>query len=587
MAKKRSYSTNPGTGPFRALFYDSAGSGYLKFEHPQSVVAANDISQVLPVLRHVEGHLQAGGYAVGFLAYEAAPAFDPAFRVKRMNELPLCCFALFDHPECDAPPTKESANWALHLRKDITRKEFDRSFKVIKSNIRNGATYQVNYTHKQHFHFYGDPFSIFSALVGAQPTPFAAFIEYDDWAICSASPELFFSLNGNEISCKPMKGTIARGQDNVSDQAQKSLLQNSEKDRAENVMIVDMIRNDLGRIAETGSVRVPSLYDVQAYPTLWQMTSTVRAKTDAGLVDILSALFPCASITGAPKIRTMEIIDEIESEPRNIYTGAIGLLKPNRKWQFSVAIRTALIKPRERRLEYGIGSGVVWDSRAEAEFAECKLKSKIVADTTVKFDLLETILLKPDEGYFLLEEHIQRMKRAAECFGYPFDSAAIRSALKKHGIVTQPCKVRLLLSAAGETRISTSPIIDGPVVVRLKLAKMPVCSNSVFLKHKTTNRTVYDKAMGAALDCDDVILFNESGHLTETTIYNMALQIDGRLYTPPVEAGLLPGTMRAYLLQNGVIEERKLSISDLDQCEKIFVFNSVRGMLEAVLLSDG
>ena len=309
--------------------------------------------------------------------------------------------------------------------------EFHRQMARIKALIRSGDTYQVNYTYRLRTQFAGDPWNFFLRLVAAQDPPYGAFVDTGEWVICSASPELFFRLDGTRIECRPMKGTAARGRTQAEDLAQAQALQASEKERAENVMIVDMVRHDLGRVAQTGSVKVARLFEVEKYPTIWQMTSTIEAQTEAGLGEIFRALFPAASVTGAPKVRTMQIIAELEPLPRRLYTGTIGFFAPGRRAQFNVAIRTLLANRRTGCAEYGVGSGITWDSDPEAEWQECRAKARILAPPVPAFSLLETMRWTPEEGYFLLERHLERLQDSALYFGFRLDLAALRLELER------------------------------------------------------------------------------------------------------------------------------------------------------------
>jgi para-aminobenzoate synthetase/4-amino-4-deoxychorismate lyase len=391
-----------------------------------------------------------------------------------------------------------------------------------------------------------------------------------------------------------MKGTAARGGSTEGDRQQAMGLRQSIKDRAENVMVVDMIRNDIGRIAHIGSVQVPSLFETERYPTVWQMTSTVTAETSASWVDILRALFPCASITGAPKPRTMDIITKLEPSPRNLYTGTIGYLAPHRQAQFNVAIRTVLIDSRTHTAEYGVGSGIVWDSDSQKEYDECRVKMLILGDppsaqTSQRqpdFSLLETIRWTPHEGYFLMPYHLQRLQNSADYFSIPVQIDAIQHDLANLSQQLSHVlhKVRLLVDRDGHWRLESTPWIrptHSPV--RLRLATQAIDSSDPFLYHKTTNRQVYDDARSGCSDCDDVLLWNESGHVTESCIANLVVQIDRKQYTPPICCGLLAGTFRAWLLEQHTIEERVIPRDDLCRADRFYLINSVRGWQEATL----
>jgi para-aminobenzoate synthetase/4-amino-4-deoxychorismate lyase len=412
-------------------------------------------------------------------------------------------------------------------------------------------------------------------------------VDLGSHVICSASPELFFQLSGRALASKPMKGTAARGRTLHEDRAQAHWLHHSEKNRAENVMIVDMIRNDLGRIAEIGSVTVPHLFEIERYPTVLQMTSTVTARTSVPLTDILTALFPCASITGAPKVRTMQIIADLETTPRGVYTGCIGYVSPQREAQFNVAIRTVTINREAGQAEYGVGGGIVWDSEAADEWRECEIKTRVLTQPARPFDLIESIVWTPDHGYFLLDRHLTRLAESAEYFNTPIDLPAIRDQLADLDatLAAAAHKVRVSVSQLGRVSITATPLSEIPLppIMRVKLAAQPIDSNNVFLFHKTTRRDAYEAARATQADCDDVILWNERGEITESTIANVVVELDGQRYTPPIECGLLPGTFRADLIERRLIYERVISKEELLAAIRVWLINSVRGWRECQL----
>ncbi len=554
--------------------------GWRLFRDPALVVEARALDEIGPALRRIEGLVEGEGlHAVGFLAYEAAPAFDPALET-RPADGPLLWFGLYSGAEpFELPPPTAPA--ALDWRPDQSRDEHARAIERIKALIAAGDTYQVNYTMRLRAPFDGDAWALFVQLAHAQPSPYAAFIDTGDLALCSVSPELFFRLEGRVLSARPMKGTAARGRTLAEDHARANWLRASEKNRAENVMIVDMMRNDIGRVARVGSVCVPELLTVERYPTVWQMTSTVAAETDAGLPEILTALFPCASITGAPKARTMQIIRELERAPRRVYTGCIGSYAPGRRALFSVAIRTVLVDRAAALAEYGVGGGIVWDSASAEEYEECMLKARVLTAPHPGFALLETLLWRPDSGYALLDRHLARLAESARYFGVPLDPALARRTLEglADALPHADQRVRLLVSQDGAPRCEHAPLAPAPDrPVLLGLAPAPVDSADPLLYHKTTARHVYEAALAACPGCDDAVLWNERGELTETCIGNLALRLDGALLTPPVASGLLPGTLRAELLERGALREQTLTLADLERCEELFVLNSVRGM---------
>lgn len=552
---------------------------WLQFASPKRILRAETPEQVVPMLLEAEA---SGLYAAGFVAYEAASAFDDALQTQPAEKFPLLCLGLFDAPDV-LEQIVEPADGAYELgplKASVSKPEFVAAIDAIKQRIAEGATYQVNYTYRLQGGFSGDARTFFHRLVHGQRAEYAAYIDIGDYAICSASPELFFSLHDGRLVSRPMKGTAPRGRTFSEDWKQSEALQASEKDRAENIMIVDMIRNDIGRVAEPGSVAVPSCFDVEKYPTVWQMTSTVGGRTNEGVTAVFSALFPCASITGAPKAKTMEIITALETSPRRIYTGAMGFITPGGEACFNVAIRTALIDRQAGQLEYGVGGGIVWDSDAEAEYEETLTKARVLTADRPDFKLLETMLWEPESGLFLQNEHIQRLGKSAAYFDVPIDMYALSQALAEtlEALEPVPHKIRLLVDRSGDSELQTFPLSNDAErgSIKVALASQPVDVSEVFLYHKTTHRTVYEEAKAAFPDCDDVILWNERGEVTESCFANVVIQRDGERVTPPVQSGLLAGTFRADLLKRGEIREAVITLEDLRAAEEIWIVNSVR-----------
>jgi para-aminobenzoate synthetase/4-amino-4-deoxychorismate lyase len=569
--------------PAHVVVRDNASGMWLEFASPRRIVTTHSIAEVLPLIRDIEEAVQREGwYAAGFISYEASPAFDPSLPVREDDAFPLLWFGLFERANeitlALAPPKHESP---IAWEPSVTRDEYERCIHAIREHIRNGDTYQVNFTYRLRAVTDRDPWELFLRIAGDGQAPYAAFVDTGEWAICSASPELFLRIDGGQIESRPMKGTSARGLWFEDDQAKKEALVCSEKQRAENLMIVDMVRNDLGRVAAYGSVQVPHLFTAEQYPTVWQLTSTVVARTDEPLDRILQATFPPASITGAPKRRTMEIITGLEADPRRLYTGTIGYLAPGRKVQLNVAIRTVLMHRPTARVEYGVGGGVVWDSTATGEYEESLTKTKALAPLPRDFDLLETMLWSPGTDYALLEHHLTRISRSAAYFNFAFDPRKVRDALAAFaaGLAAGSHRVRLLVSHQGHVRCEAVPVDSDPLQFRdVALASGPIDRNDVFLYHKTTRRAVYEAAVKACPGTDDVLLFNEAGEVTETTVANIAVGIGGILYTPPVRSGLLPGTQRAMMLEQGLLRERVLTIDEVLRSPDIHLLNSVRGM---------
>jgi para-aminobenzoate synthetase/4-amino-4-deoxychorismate lyase len=561
---------------------------WLHFSKPLRVVIATKINEVLSALEEIERSVFGDDlYAAGFLSYEAAPAFDPAFHVLPERDFPLLWFGLYSRPDVVSlsSPSKEAS--FLNWRPTIEREKYNAAIEMIKDHIAEGRTYQVNYTMRLQSEFDGDPWDFFLQLAQDQ-NKYAAYVDTGRYVICSASPELFFELDGENILGRPMKGTTSRGRRTSEDKEQAEWLQNSIKNRAENVMIVDMVRNDLGRVAEVGSVKVPELFTIERYPTLFQMTSTVTAKTRAPISEIFTALFPCASITGAPKVSTMNIIAELETTPRRIYTGSIGYFSPERKAQFNVAIRTALIDRQEGQVEYGAGGGIVWDSTSADEYSEALLKARVLSEQPKEFSLLETMLWTPQEGYFLLEKHIVRMADSADYFDFAFSRGKLEKCLDEMASgFSSPQRVRVLLNRKGELTGEAKDFSEnGSPLFKVRLAEKPIDSQNPFLFHKTTQRGIFEDVLKSAPGCDDVLLFNEKDELTEFTIGNLVVEMDGELVTPPMECGLLAGTFRSYLLETGQIREQIVMKNDLGKCKKVFLVNSVRKWVEVEIKND-
>lgn len=548
----------------------------LLFRHPREVLTASAVGEVRSVLEAVESAVAKGCHAAGLIAYEAAPAFDPAFRVHPNPELPLLWFGLYDAFETHSPATaslRAHAVGAWNLLLD--RPAYDASIARIREHIAAGDTYQVNFTFPMRAPFEGDALGWFRALCAAQRADYCAFIDMGRFKVLSISPELFFDLHGDIITTRPMKGTRPRGRWPEEDLERAQELRSSNKDRAENVMIVDLLRNDLGRICETGSVAVQRLFDVERYETVWQMTSTITGRTAAGLAEIFRALFPCGSVTGAPKIETMRIIREVEPHPRGVYCGAIGWCSPGRRARFNVAIRTVVVDTEKGEAQCHVGGGITWDSSADLEYEECRTKAAFLTLRRPEFALLESLLY--DGDYFLLEAHLRRLAASATYFGYPVDVDMTRRRLMDYAksLGKGAHKVRLLLHRQGKLHIERAPVTPERRV-RVTMASFPVDSNNIFLYHKTTHREVYERAKAARPDCDDVILWNERGEITESTVANIVLDMDGALLTPPRSAGLLAGTFRAYLLETGAIREAILRKEDIARARERFLINSVR-----------
>ena len=407
-----------------------------------------------------------------------------------------------------------------------------------------------------------------------------------------SSPELMVRLTDTCVEVRPIAGTRPRGATLNADEALEEELLADEKEKAEHVMLVDLGRNDVGRIAEYGSVSVEDYMLVERYSHVMHIVSHVsgRLRQECDAYDVISSCFPAGTLTGAPKLRTMHHIASLETTPRGIYTGAIGHIAPNRQARFSVAIRTALIDREDQTASYGIGAGITWDSDPAAEYRECLAKAQILHRTRPAFELLESLLWEPESGYFLHEEHLDRMENSADYFNYPFDRAKAMTELQKivKSAPPLPHKVRLLLNKSGEFNSEATTITppDNNARVSIRIANKTVSANDPFLYHKTTARSVYVDARQSVNDCDEVLLYNEKGEMTEACNANLVVRLDGKLITPPVECGLLAGTLRADLLAKGDIEERIVRLDDLPRCSELYLINSVRRWRRAELLKD-
>ena len=535
---------------------------------------ANRIDEVMSVLEFAEYEARAGSYVAVMLSYEAAPAFDSALVAHEPSEFPLAWASVVENPSEVATNVGVISNsWSPRVDRD----EYDRAVARIRELIAAGDTYQVNYSFPLTTSFSGDAYELYRNLCLTQGAPYSAFLDLGRFKVLCLSPELFFARHGNHVITKPMKGTVKRGRWLEEDREMAQWLSTSSKDRAENVMIVDLLRNDLGKVAVPGSVRVSSLFDLERFETVWQMTSTVEATLKAGtsLVDLMTALFPCGSVTGAPKIRTMQIIRELERFPRGAYTGTIGFLKPGGDCIFNVAIRTVVIDIETNVATFGVGGGVTIDSTAEREYEECLVKSRFLHASPVEFQLFESILLEGGK-YFLLSRHLERLRNSATYFGFSFPEQEISSVLDQIAArnASGAFKVRLVLWKDGQIETQISLIEHADSINNIALATHPVDSSDRFLYHKTTLRDYYS---------EDVIFFNERDEVTESRIANVVVSIDGQLFTPPVSSGLLPGTFRAELLAQGKIKERVITVEELMRAREFFLINSVRKWVNADL----
>ena len=570
------------------------GAAARLYVRPVRVLEARTASEVRPVLDGVRQATRDGLHAAGFLAYAAGKGFEPTAGALGSGDGPLAWFGLFEQFETitDVPgrlPDPAGA-WLGALQPEVDRDAYDADLTRVLDLIAAGDLYQANLTFRARVPFAGDPLAVYARLRRASEAGWGAIVNTGAQTLLSLSPELFFALDGGRLTCRPMKGTAARRDDAQEDAATARALAADEKQRAENLMIVDLMRNDLARVAVPGSVRVPELFAVERYPTVHQMTSTVTATLapESDAVDVLAALFPCGSITGAPKVRAMQAIADIEHSPRGAYCGSIGRIDAAQDGgggnaQFNVAIRTLTIPQGDDHATLGLGSGIVADSRPDDEWQECLDKGAFLHTGANASDLFETMAFDPEEGLALLDRHLARLRASAEAFGYPFDRHATRNELQAATFRLRDARrIRLLLSSTGAIAIEVSALPAAPPVpVPIRLVSLPVDPSDVRLRHKTSDRGFYDQARSREDGAFEVVFEAPDGSLTEGSFTSLFVERDGMLITPPL-GSLLPGVLRAELIATGRAREGVLTRADL--AHGVFIGNALRGLIPARLL---
>jgi para-aminobenzoate synthetase/4-amino-4-deoxychorismate lyase len=576
-----------------ARFYDLTGSGEsFVLADPVTVIEARRPGEVLDALRAAELAASAGNWVAGFVTYEAAVGLDahlsgpPWPSEHPMAGLPLVWFAAFRRRQETGPPSHPAAGGVPSWRIDRDEAWHRRSVRAIKEDIAAGRYYQLNLTARLTSRI-EHPDELYARMSLAQRGAYNALIATGEFTVVSTSPELFFTRDGRRIVTRPMKGTARRGRSWAEDRARAAELRRSSKERAENVMIVDLLRNDLGRIAELGTVKVPALFAAERYPTLWQLTSTVEAqlRPEVDLADVFTALFPCGSVTGAPKRSAMSAITRLEQRPRGVYCGAVGHLAPggNRPTaRFSVAIRTATCNDSTGYAEYGSGGGITWSSRPDAEWTELRAKTVILREAPTPRTLFETLRFEPVAELVNLDRHLRRLEQSADYFGFAWSRREVFDALAaaldgRH----DAARIRVTLDRSGSVRVDVMRLPAASGTVTLGIAETRVRSDDVLLFHKHGERAAYDTARAARPDVDDVILRNERGEITETTIANLAVRAGGRWWTPALECGLLPGVERDRLLATAVLAERVITLDELLRAEAVAVISSLRGWRDA------
>ncbi|WP_267388828.1 aminodeoxychorismate synthase component I [Sphingomonas sp. GC_Shp_3] len=553
---------------------------------PVQIVTAHSIAEVWPALAAIRAGQREGLHAAGYLAYEAGGAFEPTLAPPPATDAPLLWFGLFAGWDtvADVPallPDPAGA-WIGPSEPAIDYATYAERFAAVRELIAAGDVYQANLTYPAAVPVQGDPCALYAQLRGRARAGHGALIHDGARWLLSLSPERFFALSGRDLVCTPMKGTARRGATAAEDSALADALAGDPKQRAENLMIVDLMRNDLARVAVAGSVAVPDLFAVERYPSVQQMVSTVTATLapEQDAIDVLAALFPCGSITGAPKLRAMEVIAEVEGAPRGLYTGAIGRIDAGGDAAFNVAIRTLVLA--DGHATFGVGGGIVADSRAAEEWAETQVKSAFLATPGRGFDLIETMAFDPVAGLAQLERHLERLKASATAFDFAFDRHDTRNELQAATFRLRDARrIRLLLARSGAIAIEVSPLPCTPAgPVPVAVVPLPVDPSDFRLRHKTTDRGFYDAARTAA-GTFEVVFARPDGLLTEGSFAALFVPRGDRLVTPPLARGLLPGVLRAALLDSGEAVEGDLTAADL--ADGFFVGNAVRGLIPAVL----
>jgi len=573
------------------------------FLDPVDIISCKELSKIKSCLNSVDRRLKEGYFVAGYISYEAGFAFEDKLKIKKRFSFPLLWLGVYRKPICfdhkkvifSSRDFKDSCK-IDDIKPNITKSKYIHSIKNIKRFIEKGDTYQVNYTFKLNFSHTGSVFGLYDNLRKKQSVSYGCLMHFDDDYLLSFSPELFFRKTKSKISVRPMKGTINRGRFAQEDTANRKALNLSPKDRSENIMIVDLLRNDLGRISKIDTVKTKRLFSIEDYESLLQMTSDINGNIPKGLSthDLFKAIFPSGSVTGAPKIRTMQIINEIEKTPRKIYTGSIGFITPKRNAVFNVAIRTLLINKKSNKGEMGIGSGVIYDSDPEREYRECKLKAKFLTEKASSFQLIETMLFKNGKECSLLEFHLERLSESAAYFNFLFNKKAILKSLDNERQRLKEGKdycARLLLDSDGTVTISSTEINPKKRPGKITFSSKKVSSGSKFLFHKTTNRKLHDSEYRkySKQDFFDAIFQNEKKEITEGAISNIFIKKGNRYYTPPIECGLLNGVYRRHLMKNKriSIEEKVLRKKDIESADEIFLTNAVRGITKVRLIKNG
>jgi len=567
------------------------GVGY-EFSSPSQVLVALDVDDVVGVIAAGEAAAEAGAWVVGFVTYEAARAFDEAYPAATVRgPLPLAWFCSFGSrhvvPLVDAPSGGPFVDGVVRTHGSRWYRD---GVQQVRELIETGGVYQINLTDRVRARLVADPFDLYRSMVSTQGGSFNAFLDLGEAVVASASPELFLEINGRTVTARPMKGTRRRHGRPLSDVVLAEELRMSEKDRAENVMIVDLLRNDLSRLSSPGEVSVPELFRVERYETVWQLTSTVQAtlRPEVRLADVFRATFPCGSITGAPKVAAMHAIARLEPSPRGLYCGAIGMISPSvgdatPSSVWSVAIRTAVIDAADGRVEFASGGGITYDSVPADEDDELESKVAVLRAARPAFELFETLRFDAD-GAHDLARHLRRLAASAEYFGFVCNPSAVAATVTELAMVDRPHRLRIVLDRGGRHRLEVVELNESVPLVRLAVSTARVRSDDPFMCHKTTRRAVYERASASHPRADDVLLINEREEVVETTVANLLYRLGSEWFTPPLSSGGLPGIGREVLVESGAVSERVLPLAELQACAELAVVNSLRGRRAAVIL---
>jgi len=579
------------------VFLDDARPGSEKqilYADPDRIISTVNPNELVSAFREIDNAVQNGFHAAGYFSYELGYFLEPHLSAIApiARDEPLLWFGLFREKRIFSP--EEAAHWlkksergrayAGPLQFAVDEESYAEKFRVAQAYIQAGDVYQINLTFPGHFHFCGDPLALYARLRKRALAGQGAFVFDGTRNILSLSPELFFKIGNNQITAMPMKGTAPRADDSVTDARLRESLAQNEKDRAENLMIVDLIRNDLGRLAKVGSVHAGNLFAVESYPTVHQMVSTVSAdlRDDVGIESLLRAVFPCGSVTGAPKIRAMEIIQELETRSRGVYCGAVGAFSPDSTASFNVAIRTITIS--QNRGVLSVGSAVVADSTSRAEYDECLLKARFFAKDRSSIGLIETLRYEPNQGFLRVEFHLARLEAGAASLDISVDKGVVLKAMEAAvQNSTVDLRVRLQLMEDGRLEVTTQPL-EVPAtdaVWTYVVSEHFVQSEDMLARHKTNWRDLYDSERSKWNDrgVDEVLFLNERGEIAEASASNVFANVDGRLVTPPLSSGALDGCLRRSLIEGGNCVESVLRLGDLEHADALYFGNSVRGLV--------